>query len=90
MKQTTDAKSHNVNFAYDLVGRPGVFTDQKGDTVTHSFDMAGRLVGRDDRLAVNSPSGTIADTDSFTFDDAGANAYGRQWAIQQYRHTGLW
>ena len=34
-----DAKA----FAYDPIGRPGVFTDQNGDTVTHTFDMADRL-----------------------------------------------
>ncbi len=34
-------------FSYDLVGRPAVFTDQAGDTVAHTFDLAGRLIQRD-------------------------------------------
>ena len=42
-------------FAYDPVGRPQVFTDQKGDTVTYIFDAANRLVERDYRTAANSP-----------------------------------
>ncbi len=59
------------NFAYDLVGRPGVFYDQLGDTVTHTFDMANRLTQRDYRLEANSPSGTIANSDELAYDDAG-------------------
>ena len=58
-------------FTYDDVGRPAVFYDQLGDTVAHTFDLAGRLLKRDYRLAVNSPSGTIADTDEMAYDDAG-------------------
>ena len=58
-------------FTYDDVGRPAVFYDQLGDTVAHTFDLAGRLLKRDYRVAVNSPSGTIADTDEMAYDDAG-------------------
>jgi RHS repeat-associated protein len=58
-------------FGYDLAGRPATFADQQGDTVTHGFDMAGRLVQRDYRLAVNSPDGQVADSDVLAYDDAG-------------------
>ena len=58
-------------FAYDPVGRPQVFNDQKGDTVTYIFDAANRLLDRDYRTAANSPSGTIADSDVLAYDDAG-------------------
>ena len=55
-------------FTYDLAGRPAVFTDQQGDTVTHAFDAANRLLSR----AYHSPSGARPDdTDTLTYDDAG-------------------
>jgi hypothetical protein len=38
---------------------------------TFDFDLASRMYQRDYRLAVNSPSGTIADSDTFTLDRAG-------------------
>ena len=55
-----------VQFAYDPAGRTKIKTDQPGDTCTFNFDLAGRMFKRDYRLAVNSPSGTIADSDTFT------------------------
>ena len=62
-------------FAYDLVGQPAAFTDQISVTVTHVFDMAGRLIARAYRSPTtpNVPryTGAATDTDSFTFDDAG-------------------
>ena len=36
-----------------------------------NYDLAGRLTSRDYRTLANSPSGTIADTDAFTYDKAG-------------------
>ena len=55
-------------FTYDLAGRPMVFTDQQGDTVTHAFDAANRLLSR----AYHSLSGAQPDdTDTLTYDDAG-------------------
>ena len=55
-------------FTYDLAGRPAVFTDQQGDTVTHAFDAANRLLSR----AYHSASGARPDdTDTLTYDDAG-------------------
>ncbi len=45
--------------------------DQKGDTCTFNYDLAGRLTSRDYCTAANSPSGTIADNDQFTYDKAG-------------------
>ena len=54
-------------FTYDMAGRPAVFTDQQGDTVTHTFDAADRLLSR----AYHSPSGAQPDdTDTLTYDDA--------------------
>ena len=57
-----------VEFAYDPAGRVQLRTDQNGDTVTYTFDLAGRMTQRDYRTKANSPTGTIADSDSFTFD----------------------
>ncbi len=39
-----------------------------GIRVTFVFDLAGRMTQRDYRVKVNSPSGTIADSDMFTVD----------------------
>jgi RHS repeat-associated protein len=55
---------------YDAARRKELCTDQNGDTVTRGYDLANRLLARDYRLKANSPSGTIADTDEFEYDDA--------------------
>ncbi|WP_436717721.1 RHS repeat-associated core domain-containing protein [Roseiconus lacunae] len=60
-----------VTFTLDPAGRTLRKQDQAGDTVTYNYDLAGRLTSRDYRTAANSPSGTIADSDTFTYDDAG-------------------
>ena len=57
-----------VEFAYDPARRLERKTDQLGDTVTYVFDKAGRLTQRDYRTQANSPSGTISDSDVFTYD----------------------
>jgi RHS repeat-associated protein len=59
-----------VTFVYDNAGRVLLKQDQLGVTLTHSYDLAGRMTRRDYRTAANSPSGTIADSDTFTFDRA--------------------
>jgi RHS repeat-associated protein len=59
-----------VTFVYDNAGRVLRKQDQLGVTLTHSYDLAGRMNRRDYRTAANSPSGTIADSDTFTFDRA--------------------
>ena len=55
---------------YDTVGRIELRTDQNGDTMTSVYDMASRVLRREYRLKANSPSGPIADQDSFTYDAA--------------------
>ncbi len=60
-----------VTFVYDNAGRVLRKQDQQGDTVTFNYDLAGRMSSRDFRLRVNSPSGTIADSDVFTYARAG-------------------
>jgi len=60
-----------VEFDYDNAGRLEVKTDQLGDTVSFVYDLAGRLERRDYRTKTNSPSGSIADSDEFTYDKAG-------------------
>ncbi len=60
-----------VTFVYDNAGRLLRKQDQLGDTCTLNYDLAGRMTQRDYRTKVNSPSGTIADSDTFTFDRAG-------------------
>lgn len=52
-------------------GRVSRKQDQKGDTCTFNYDLASRLSNRQYRTAANSPSGTIADSDQFTYDKAG-------------------
>ena len=60
-----------VTFVYDNAGRVLRKQDQLGDTTTYNYDLVGRMTKRDYRTAANSPSGTIADSDTFTFDRAG-------------------
>jgi YD repeat-containing protein len=67
-----------VKFTYDPAGRMIRREDQKGDTVTFNHTMAGTITSRNYRTsscrfgwAANSPSGTIADSDTFTFDNLG-------------------
>ncbi|TWT68231.1 RHS repeat domain-containing protein [Crateriforma conspicua] len=60
-----------VSFVYDEAGRVLRRQDQLGDTVTFNYDLPGRLTSRQYRTRVNSPSGTVADTDTFTHDNAG-------------------
>ena len=60
-----------VTFTYDKAGRVSRKQDQAGETCSYNYDLAGRMTSRNYRTAANSPSGTIADTDSFTFDRSG-------------------
>ncbi len=60
-----------VTFTLDPAGRVSRKQDQKGDTCTFNYDLAGRLTSRDYRTAANSPTGTIADNDQFSYDKAG-------------------
>lgn len=59
-----------VTFVNDALGRVHRKQDQAGNTVTYTYDLAGRLLKREYRTLANSPSGTIADTDTFTYDAA--------------------
>jgi YD repeat-containing protein len=59
-----------VEFLFDEAGRLKRKTDQAGDTCTFNYDLAGRMLQRNYRTLANSPSGTIADSDVFTFDKA--------------------
>lgn len=56
--------------AYDPAGRASVKIDQKGDTITLVYDLASRMTRREYRTQANSPSGAIADQDTFTYDSA--------------------
>ena len=57
-------------FSFDPVGRLEMAFDQLADSMTMKYDLVGRLTQRDYRTNANSPSGTIADSDSFTYDKA--------------------
>ena len=46
-------------------------TDQQGGTFTFTYNLGGQLLSRAYRTAANSPSGTVADSDTFTYDRAG-------------------
>ena len=73
-------------FTPDAVGRVQLKTDQYGDTVTFNYDLAGRMFKKDYRLKVNSPSGTIADSDTLTFDKSSrmlTAVSGRYWGAPQ-------
>ncbi len=65
-----DASYGTVSFVYDAARRVSRKQDQKGDTCSFNYDLAGRLTNRQYRTAANSPSGTIADSDQFTYDKA--------------------
>ncbi len=69
--QIGDADYDLKQFTYDLAGRVEVATDQKGDNVTHLYDMASRLLQRDYRLYGQT---AISDSDVFTYGDAGRMA----------------
>ena len=60
-----------VTFVYDNAGRVSRKQDQAGDTCSYNYDLAGRMTSRNYRWRANSPTGPIADTDTFTFDRAG-------------------
>ena len=60
-----------VEFAYDPAERMFRKTDQLGDTVTMNFNLASQMTRRDYRTKANSPSGTITDRDTFSFDRSG-------------------
>ncbi|MBX2850875.1 MAG: hypothetical protein KTR15_03915 [Phycisphaeraceae bacterium] len=71
-----DSDYDRAEMTYDAMRRPLLKTDQEGDTCVYSYDLASRLLTRDYRTAANStpltdglPTGTIADTDTFTYDD---------------------
>ena len=66
-----DANYGIVSLTYDAAGRLQRKTDQLGDTCTHEYDLAGRVSHRDYRTRANSPSGTISDITTFTYDAAG-------------------
>ena len=63
-----------ITFTLDHANRVSVKRDQKGDTCKYIYDFAGRSTTHQYRTLANSPggvpSGTISDTDSFTFDKA--------------------
>ena len=56
-----------VEFSYDPAGRVRMKTDQQGDTCTFTYNLGGQLLSRAYRTAANSPSGTVADSDTFSF-----------------------
>ncbi len=57
--------------AYDPASRATVKTAQNGDTITLVYDLAARMLRREYRTQANSPSGAIADQDTFTYDAVG-------------------
>ncbi len=66
--QIGDADFDKKQFSYDLAGRVDVATDQKGNTVTHLYDLASRVLQRDYRAHGQT---AISDSDAFTYGDAG-------------------
>ena len=60
-----------IEFSYDAAGRVRMKTDQQGDTCTFTYNLGGQLLSRAYRTRANSPSGTVADSDTFTYDRAG-------------------
>ena len=55
-------------YDYDALSRTIRMTDQNGDTQSHMYDMASRLLRREYRTAANSPEGDIADRDVFEYE----------------------
>lgn len=62
-----------TKLSYDAARRVLVTTDQLGDTCERNFDLANRLLARNYRTRINSPSGAITDSDSFEYDLASRN-----------------
>lgn len=60
-----------ITFTFDNAGRVLRKQDQAGDTCTYNYDLVSRLTSRNYRTLANSPSGTISDSDTYTFDRAG-------------------
>lgn len=69
LKKITYADGGTLQTSYDPAWRTERKTDQAGDTKTFNYDMVDRLTSRDYRTAANSPSGTIADSDTYTYDN---------------------
>ena len=69
--QPGDADYGIVEFSYDAAGRLKVRTDQKGDFVTHLYDLAGRRTSREYRSFGKTAADDADDTDTFTFDEDG-------------------
>ena len=69
--QIGDADYDLKQFTYDLAGRMDVATDQKGNNVTHLYDLASRLLQRDYRLFNQT---AISDSDVFSYGDGGRMA----------------
>ena len=69
--QIGDADFDKKEFSYDLAVRVAVATDQKGNNVTHLYDLASRLLQRDYRAHGQT---AISDSDAFTYSDAGRMA----------------
>jgi YD repeat-containing protein len=65
-----DATYGIVTFTPDDAGRVELKQDQLGDTCTYSYDLAGRMESRSYRTKANSPTGTVADADTFTYDSS--------------------
>ena len=70
--------------AFDAAARAFRKTNQLGDTITSVYDMAGRLTKKEYRTLANSPAGTIASQDTFTFDAASRmlterSSCGKRW-----------
>ena len=78
-----------VETVIDEFRRPLRKVDQQGDTVTLDYDLAGRLLQRDYRTRANSPSGTITDSDQFTYDAAGRMLTATSGARRQRRFADL-
>ena len=63
-----DSTYGKILFTYEPARRLHRKDDQNGDTVTMIYDMANRVLQKDYRTRANSPTGTIADSDVFTYD----------------------
>jgi RHS repeat-associated protein len=67
LRSSQDANGHTTAQAYDASGRATLTTSSLGRTLTATYDEAGRKLS----AVTKSSTGTVVDTQAFTYDDDG-------------------
>lgn len=70
MTSPGDAGYGITAITFDAMDRPTRRTDEKGETISLTYDLAGRVSSRTYRTRVNSPSGAPTDSDTYAYNAA--------------------